>query len=246
MKTRILLLVLGTAITAAFTLVSCNKNNTEPDPTPRNHIIRTITTDEYTANFIYNESEELLTGIDFDYGTSQVNVTYDWSESNVDITAASEDYSIVYSFTLENGRATSMLSDGENMATFEYSADGTLSKVIWSDGSTDTYTWTDGDMTAISGILNTQIEYGKIVNNTNLNLIHLISPGDLNSMIQPYGSITGIMGKPSAHMPESEKCNYEDYGSQDISYSYTLDDDGRITAVDISSGGQKSTVKIGY
>lgn len=84
------------------------------------------------------------------------------------------------------------------------------------------------------------------VNNTNLNLIHLISPGDLNSMIQPYGSITGIMGKPSAHMPESEKCNYEDYGSLDISYSYTLDDEGRITSVDISSGGQKSTVKIGY
>ena len=47
-------------------------------------------------------------------------------------------------------------------------------------------------------------------------------------------------------MPESETCYIEGYDAQNISYSYTLDDNGRIKSVDISSDGQKSTVKIGY
>ena len=47
-------------------------------------------------------------------------------------------------------------------------------------------------------------------------------------------------------MPESESCYIDGYEALKITYSYNLDEDGRITAVDINSGGHKSTVKIGY
>ena len=160
MKTTNIFIAIVSFLAATLTLVSCKKD-TEPDPIPQKDIVRTITTDSYTAEFIYNA-------------------------------------------------------------------------------------WENGNMTAVSGTLNAEIGYGDIVNNTNLDFIYLISPGYLSQIAYPYGSLIGLLGTSPANMPESETCYIEGYDAQNISYSYTLDDEGRITSININNNGAESTVSIEY
>lgn len=241
-----------TLLAATLTLASCKSDNTEPEPIPHKDLIRTITTDSYTAEFIYNEADWSISRIDMQYnqpaGTSTGTINFTWSNDRLDIENINGDYILKYSFTHEDGRATAMYSDENDTpaATLGYDGEGRLSSVVWRDGYKDTYTWENGNMTAVSGTIEAEIGYGNIVNNTNLDFIYLISPGYLSQIAYPYGSLIGLLGTSPAKMPESETCYIEGYDAQNISYSYTLDDNGRIISVDISSDGQKSTVKIGY
>lgn len=212
-----------TLLAATLTLASCKSDNTEPEPIPHKDLIRTITTDSYTAEFIYNEADWSISRIDMQYnqpaGTSTGTINFTWSNDRLDIENINGDYILKYSFTHEDGRATAMYSDENDTpaATFGYDGEGRLSSVVWRDGYKDTYTWENGNMTAVSGTIEAE-----------------------------NGSLIGLLGTSPAKMPESETCYIEGYDAQNISYSYTLDDNGRITSVDISSDGQKSTVKIGY
>ena len=240
-----------TFLAATLTLVSCEKNRTKPEPTHQKDIVRTITTDSYTAEFIYDE-DTTLSRIDMQYhmagNSSTGTVNFIWSNDRLDIENSSEGYTLKYSFTIENGRAAAMFSNERETptATFEYDTEGHLSHITWTDEYKDTFTWKNGNMTAVSGTMDAEIGYGDIVNNTNLDFIHIISPGCLSQISYPYSSLIGLLGTSSANLPESESCYIDGYEALKITYSYTLDEDGRITAVDINSGGHKSTVKIGY
>ncbi|HJB45007.1 MAG TPA: DUF4595 domain-containing protein [Candidatus Coprenecus merdipullorum] len=250
MKTTNIIII--SFLAAALTLVSCKKDNTEPEPIPQKDLIRTITTDSYTAEFVYNEADWSVSRIDMQYHMDGISSTgtinFIWNYDRLTIENINGDYIINYSFAVENGRATAMFFDGQETpaATFGYDTEGYLSHITWTHGYKDTYTWENGNMTAVSGTLNAEIGYGNIVNNTNLDFIYLISPGYLSQISYPYGSLIGLLGTSPAKMPESETCYIEGYDAIDISYSYTLDDEGRITSININNNGAESTVSIKY
>lgn len=147
-----------TLLAATLTLASCKSDNTEPEPIPHKDLIRTITTDSYTAEFIYNEADWSISRIDMQYnqpaGTSTGTINFTWSNDRLDIENINGDYILKYSFTHEDGRATAMYSDENDTpaATFGYDGEGRLSSVVWRDGYKDTYTWENGNMTAVSGL----------------------------------------------------------------------------------------------
>ena len=252
MKTTNIFIVIVSFLAATLTLVSCKKDNTEPEPIPQKDLIRTITTDSYTAEFVYNEADWSVSRIDIQYhmagNSSTGTINFIWNNNRLNIENINGDYIINYSFAVENGRATAMFFDEQETpaATFEYDTEGYLSHITWTHGYKDTYTWENGNMTAVSGTLNAEIGYGDIVNNTNLDFIYLISPGYLSQISYPYSSLIGLLGTSPAKMPESETCYIEGYDAIDISYSYTLDDEGRITSININNNGAESTVSIKY
>lgn len=212
---------------ATFAFVSCSKDNDDDEPkTLSKKVTRMVAIDGDYTTTCYFDSEGRVTSTQNEGGTR--TWTYQYSGNKItstlkDVTDPDNNYSVVWNYTMENGRIVSEESSNGS-STYNYSADGYITSIDFGSGKTN-FIVKDGLLESINseedGVIDYEehYTYGQTKNNLNVSLWFTIFDDE------PLFTLMGTnfeklpSSKTSTYISESGKRSYL------INYNYEYDGD---------------------